>query len=97
MGAIAKCLMLKLDPTKNRPFPREEHIKEAILEAFDTFLIDNMTRKVFDRVWIELLRKKVRILISNRCGRFSITARSQLWLHLGVPKPQQGTQEDIEA
>lgn len=47
--AIAKRLMLGLDPRKNRPFPKEEHIKEAILEAFDTPPTNTMTRKVFDQ------------------------------------------------
>jgi len=50
MAPITKRLMLGLNPRKNRPFPREEHIKEAILEAFDTSVSDTVTRKIFDRV-----------------------------------------------
>jgi len=96
MAAISKRLMLGLDPKKNRPFPREEHIKEAILEAFDTSPTDSMTRKVFDRMWVETLRRKVKLLMSNRRGRFSTTTRTQLWQYLGVPKPQQATQVEME-
>jgi len=97
MPGIAKQLMLGLNPRKNRPFPREEHMKEAVLEAFNTPLSDTITRKVFDRIWVESLRKKVKRVITNRRGRFTTITRTEFWRHLGVPKPQQGTQEEIAA
>ena len=34
MSALAKDLMFRLDPKKNRSFPRDEDIKEAILRDF---------------------------------------------------------------
>ena len=96
MAPVAKQLMLGLNPRKNRPFPREEHMKEAILEAFGTSISDSVTRKFFDRVWVESLRKKVKKVISDRRGRFSTTARTHLFCVLEVPKPVQGTLEEIE-
>ena len=96
MAPIAKHLMLGLNPRKKRPFHREEYIKEAILEAFNTSISNSVTRKVFDKVWVKSLRKIVKKVISDRRGRFSTIARIHLFHFLGVPKPVQGTPEEIE-
>jgi len=72
-------------------------MKETVLEAFNTPLADTITQKVFDRMWVESLRKKMKRVITNRRGRFTTIIRTKFWRHLGVPKPQQGTQEEIAA
>ena len=95
MSVFAKNLMFELDPKKNRPFPSNKDIKEAILEDFGIARIDTVTQKMLKRVWVETLEKKVKKLIINRRGRFSTTIRTHLWQFLEVPKLLKGTKEEI--
>jgi hypothetical protein len=48
MKVIAKRLILGSDSTRNRPFPREEQMKETILDAFNVSATDTNTRRVFE-------------------------------------------------
>ena len=96
MRVLPKQLMLGLDPEKNRMRPREEHVKEAILDSFDVGVDDTCLRKQFDNAWTAGLKTKVGVHISNRRGRFSTNARTELWRLLGVPKPVNGSAEELE-
>ena len=78
-------------------FPKIEHIKAAILDAFHVAEDDFPKRNVFKRAWTEGLHRKVRTSIINRRRRFSIYTRRELWRLLGVLKPENGTLQEIEA
>ena len=96
MKKISKKLMLGVDPTRNRMFPEEEHMKEEILAVFNVGEGDIFKRSAFERAWEESLKTKVKVAIINRRGRFASYARLELWRLLGVPKPQNGSQKEIE-
>lgn len=95
MRRIPKQLMLGLHKERNSMYPSEKLMKESILSAFDISKDDVVTRKQFDRAWTTNLNKRVLLSISNRRGRFSTTARSALWRLLGIPKPINGTPNEI--
>lgn len=96
MKVLSKQLILGLDPQKNRPYPRDDHIKEAILEEFNVLPTDTYTRNLFNRVWMEGLRSQVKVYIVNRRGRFATTTRRQLWRNLGVPIPETAAATEVE-
>ena len=97
MKSISKRLMLGLDPIRCMMFPKIEHIKAAILDAFHVAEDDFPKKNIFERAWTEGLYKKVRTSIINRRGRFSTYTQKELWRLLGVPKPENGTLQEIEA
>lgn len=96
MRRIAKQLMLGFDEEKNFMYPREDDMKEAVLGVFNVGPEDVTTRRLFDRAWTTDLKKRVLLSISNRRGRFSTTARTTLWRLLRIPKPVNGTPEEID-
>lgn len=95
MRRIPKQLMLGLQKEKNCMYPSEELMKGSILSTFDIGEDDVITRRQFDRAWTADLKKRVLLSISNRRGRFSTTARNALWRLLGIPKPINGTPDEI--
>lgn len=95
MRRLPKELMLGLDPEINRMWPREEHVKEAILDLFDVGVEDTRMRKQFNLAWTASLKRKVNVHITNRRGRFSTNARKELWRLLGVSKPVNGSPEHL--
>ena len=97
MKSISKKLMLELDHVRCMMFPKTKHIKAAILDAFHVAEDDFPKRNVFEIAWIEGLHRKVRTSIINKRGRFSTYTQRELWHLLGVPKPENGTSQEIEA
>ena len=76
--------------------PLKEHMKEAILEVFNVSVNNRDQRKAFDRVWVREMKKKVLTTFNNRRGRFSTSARIELWRLLGVPKSINVSQQEEE-
>jgi len=89
MQIIQKRLMLGLDLERCKMKSLEAHMKEAILGEFDVPLNDKVQRKAFDRAWIKSIKTNVLTTFNNRRGRFSTSARIELWRLLGVPKPMK--------
>ena len=73
MKAVAKYLILELDPRKNISFFRKKDIKETTLDDFKVASHEIDKINMFERMWMESLRKKVKKLIIKKHGRFSTT------------------------
>ena len=69
-------------------------MKKAILKVFNVPVNDRDQRKAFDRAWMREMKKKVLTTFNNRHGRFSTSARIELWRLLGVPKPINASQQE---
>ena len=94
MCIIPKRLMLGLDPERCKMKPLKEHMKEAILEVFNVPINDRDQRKAFDRAWVRKMKKKILTTFNNRRGRFSTSARIELWRLLGVLKSINASQQE---